>query len=117
MLGSSITIISSFIIQANVITIIHYDRKTFIVQATGKKCKNLFFLKSVFSSFFCLQDEVVEVDVMSPPINYTLYLFLMSLQKFWISRFFLLVLIRQLFANNDFRVSGKLSAVVTRAKF
>jgi len=28
-------IISSFIIQANVITIINYNRKTFIVQATG----------------------------------------------------------------------------------
>ncbi len=32
---SSITIISSFIIQANVITIINYDRHLFIVQATG----------------------------------------------------------------------------------
>jgi hypothetical protein len=30
-------IVSSFIIQANVITIINYDRKTFIVQATDKK--------------------------------------------------------------------------------
>ncbi len=29
-------IISSFIIQANVIMIINYDRKTFIVQATGE---------------------------------------------------------------------------------
>jgi hypothetical protein len=28
-------IVSSFIIQANVITIVTYDRKTFIVQATG----------------------------------------------------------------------------------
>jgi hypothetical protein len=28
-------IVSSFIIQANVITIVNYDRKTFIVQATG----------------------------------------------------------------------------------
>ncbi len=28
-------IISSFIIQANVITIVNYDRKTFIVQAIG----------------------------------------------------------------------------------
>jgi hypothetical protein len=27
-------IVSSFIIQANVITIVNYDRKTFIVQAT-----------------------------------------------------------------------------------
>ncbi len=34
-LGSSIMIVSSFIIQANVITIINYDSKTFIVQATG----------------------------------------------------------------------------------
>ncbi len=34
-LGSSITIVSSFIIQAYVITIINYNRKTFIVQATG----------------------------------------------------------------------------------
>jgi hypothetical protein len=34
-LGSSITIVSSFIIQANVITIVNYNRKTFIVQATG----------------------------------------------------------------------------------
>jgi hypothetical protein len=33
-LGSSITIISSFIIQANVITIVNYDPHTFIVQAT-----------------------------------------------------------------------------------
>jgi len=33
-LKSSITIISSFIIQANVITIVNYDHKTFIVQAT-----------------------------------------------------------------------------------
>jgi hypothetical protein len=31
----SITIVSSFIIQANVITIVNYDRQTFIVQATG----------------------------------------------------------------------------------
>jgi len=30
-------IVSSFIIQANVITIVNYDRKTFIVQATGGK--------------------------------------------------------------------------------
>ncbi len=36
-LGSSITIVSSFIIQANVITIINNDRKTFIVQATELK--------------------------------------------------------------------------------
>jgi hypothetical protein len=28
-------IVSSFIIQANVITIVNYDRQTFIVQATG----------------------------------------------------------------------------------
>jgi len=28
-------IVSSFIIQANVIMIVNYDRKTFIVQATG----------------------------------------------------------------------------------
>jgi hypothetical protein len=28
-------IVSSFIIQANVITIVKYDRQTFIVQATG----------------------------------------------------------------------------------
>ncbi len=28
-------IVSSFIIQANVITIVNYDRKTFIVQARG----------------------------------------------------------------------------------
>ncbi len=33
----SITIVSSFIIQANVITIINYDRKTFIVQATASQ--------------------------------------------------------------------------------
>ncbi len=31
----SITIVSSFIIQANVIPIVNYDHKTFIVQATG----------------------------------------------------------------------------------
>ncbi len=34
-------IVSSFIIQANVITTVNYDRKTFIVQATGAY---LFFL-------------------------------------------------------------------------
>ncbi len=34
-LGSSITIVSSFIIQANVITTVNYDRHLFIVQATG----------------------------------------------------------------------------------
>jgi hypothetical protein len=36
-LGSSITIVSSFIIQANVITIVNYDRHLFIVQATGRQ--------------------------------------------------------------------------------
>ncbi len=44
MLGSSITIISSFIIQANVITIVNYDRKTFIVQATDE---NFFVIDSI----------------------------------------------------------------------
>jgi hypothetical protein len=33
-LGSSIMNISSFILQANVITIVNYNRKTFMVQAT-----------------------------------------------------------------------------------
>ncbi len=32
-------IVSSFIIQANVIRIINYDRKTFIVQATDWKAE------------------------------------------------------------------------------
>ncbi len=36
-LGSSIMIISSFIIQANVITIVNYDHQTFIVPATGSQ--------------------------------------------------------------------------------
>ncbi len=34
-LGSSIMIVSSFIVQTNVITIKNYDHKTFIIQATG----------------------------------------------------------------------------------
>jgi hypothetical protein len=34
-------IVSCFIIQANVITIVNYDRKTFIVQATGYKHSTL----------------------------------------------------------------------------
>ncbi len=40
-LGSSITITYSFIIQANVITIVNYERKTFIVQATGVEYRPL----------------------------------------------------------------------------
>ncbi len=35
-------IISSFIIQTNVITIVNYDRKTFIVQATDMATLNRF---------------------------------------------------------------------------
>jgi hypothetical protein len=35
-------IVSSFIIQANVITIINYNRKTLIVQATGQNVIILF---------------------------------------------------------------------------
>jgi hypothetical protein len=37
-------IISSFIIQANVITIVNYNHKTFIVQATGVVLTTLNFL-------------------------------------------------------------------------
>ncbi len=53
-------IVSSFIIQANVITIINYDRKTFIVQATDKK--TLFFFQADHSiSRHCL-DTVYNLD-------------------------------------------------------
>jgi len=43
-------IVSSFLVQANVITIINFNRKTFIVQATGVKA---------FSLAFCKHDEVL----------------------------------------------------------
>jgi hypothetical protein len=44
-------IVSSFIIQANVITIVNYNRKTFIVQATGQKRLQKRRRKKVFQSF------------------------------------------------------------------
>jgi hypothetical protein len=42
-------IISSFIIQANVITIVNYDRQTFIVQATEFAIKYSTFFTIVLS--------------------------------------------------------------------
>ncbi len=41
-------IVSSFMIQANVIMIINYDRKTFIVQATGDIFDELTFYWGTF---------------------------------------------------------------------
>jgi hypothetical protein len=58
-------IVSSFIIQANVITIVNYDRQTFIIQATGRWQK----LAADFSNLFIAKSQIDEYIIFMVRIN------------------------------------------------
>jgi hypothetical protein len=63
-------IVSSFIIQANVITIVNYDRQTFIIQATGEQQRILLAIYLIGSRVIYTTNLIAQFrSVFSPVIS------------------------------------------------